>query len=47
MTKTITISRANLKAKRFKEASVKESGSPPAKRDDDLLITVLKKALAP
>ena len=46
MTKTITISRANLKAKRFKEVTVKQSGAAPPKRDVDLLVVVLKKALA-
>ena len=46
MTKTITISRADLKAKQFKAATVTQSGSVPDKRNIDLLVIVLKKALA-
>lgn len=45
MTKTYIISRTDLKAKRYKQAEVKKTGSIPSKRDTTLLVQVLKKAL--
>ena len=46
MTKTITISREDLKAKKYKAATVKKSGDVPDKRSLDPLVAVLNKALA-
>ena len=45
MTKTYTISRADLKAKRYKQTEVKQSSSLPSKRDTTQLVKVLKKVL--
>lgn len=46
MTKTVTINRAALKDKHYKQAKVIHRGTVPAKRDPTLLVQVLKKALA-
>lgn len=45
MTKTYTISRADLKAKQYKQAAVQRSGVEPRSRDTELLVRVLKKAI--
>ena len=46
MTKTYTITREDLKAKKFKEATEAKSGTAPEKRELDLLVEVLKRALS-
>lgn len=43
MTVTYTISREDLKKKRYKQATVKRTGEVPNDRRTDLLVTVLKK----
>ena len=47
MIKTCVISRSDLKAKRYKQAEIKQIGDVPVKRDPTLLVQVLKKALNP
>ena len=46
MTKAYTITREDLKAKKFKEATETRTGTAPEKRELDLLVEVLKRALA-
>ena len=45
MIKVCVISRSDLKAKRYKQAEIKQTGDTPVKRDPTLLVEVLKKAL--
>lgn len=46
MIKVCVISRSDLKAKLYKQAEIKQTGSVPVKRDPTLLVQVLKKALS-
>ena len=45
MTVTYTITRADLKAKRYKQAKVQSSGSKPRSRDTEQLARILNKVV--